>query len=221
MIEAEGITFTYKKTNEVQAVRGVSLRIESGSFVSVVGRSGSGKSTLLHCLSGLLTPDSGSVRYDGTDIYAMKDRELSAFRNANIGFVFQNFYLEPNFNLLENVMLPLLVRRMSVRQAKARAMETLKKFGIDDRAYHFPAEMSGGECQRAAIARAIVGAPAYIFADEPTGNLDRQNGRLIVETLHELKDSYGKTVIMVTHNEADTEGSDAVYVTEDGKISVR
>ena len=139
MIEAEGITFTYKKTNEVQAVRGVSLRIESGSFVSVVGRSGSGKSTLLHCLSGLLTPDSGSVRYDGTDIYAMKDRELSAFRNANIGFVFQNFYLEPNFNLLENVMLPLLVRRMSVRQAKARAMETLKKFGIDDRAYHFPA----------------------------------------------------------------------------------
>lgn len=221
MIEAEGITFTYKKTNEVQAVRGVSLRIESGSFVSVVGRSGSGKSTLLHCLSGLLTPDSGSVRYDGTDIYAMKDRELSEFRNANIGFVFQNFYLEPNFNLLENVMLPLLVRRMSVRQAKARAMETLKKFGIDDRAYHFPAEMSGGECQRAAIARAIVGDPAYIFADEPTGNLDRQNGRLIVETLHELKDSYGKTVIMVTHNEADTEGSDAVYVTEDGKISVR
>ncbi|HIV64248.1 MAG TPA: ABC transporter ATP-binding protein [Firmicutes bacterium] len=221
MIEAEGITFTYKKTNEVQAVRGVSLRIESGSFVSVVGRSGSGKSTLLHCLSGLLTPDSGSVRYDGTDIYAMKDRELSAFRNANIGFVFQNFYLEPNFNLLENVMLPLLVRRMSVRQAKARAMETLKKFGIDDRAYHFPAEMSGGECQRAAIARAIVGDPTYIFADEPTGNLDRQNGRLIVETLHELKDSYGKTVIMVTHNEADTEGSDAVYVTEDGKISVR
>lgn len=221
MIEAEGITFTYKKTNEVQAVRGVSLRIESGSFVSVVGRSGSGKSTLLHCLSGLLTPDSGSVRYDGTDIYAMKDRELSEFRNANIGFVFQNFYLEPNFNLLENVMLPLLVRRMSVRQAKARAMETLKKFGIDDRAYHFPAEMSGGECQRAAIARAIVGDPTYIFADEPTGNLDRQNGRLIVETLHELKDSYGKTVIMVTHNEADTEGSDAVYVTEDGKISVR
>lgn len=221
MIEAEGITFTYKKTNEVQAVRGVSLRIESGSFVSVVGRSGSGKSTLLHCLSGLLTPDSGSVRYDGTDIYAMKDRELSAFRNANIGFVFQNFYLEPNFNLLENVMLPLLVRRMSVRQAKARAMETLKKFGIDDRAYHFPSEMSGGECQRAAIARAIVGDPTYIFADEPTGNLDRQNGRLIVETLHELKDSYGKTVIMVTHNEADTEGSDAVYVTEDGKISVR
>lgn len=221
MIEAEGITFTYKKTNEVQAVRGVSLRIESGSFVSVVGRSGSGKSTLLHCLSGLLTPDSGSVRYDGTDIYAMKDRGLSEFRNANIGFVFQNFYLEPNFNLLENVMLPLLVRRMSVRQAKARAMETLKKFGIDDRAYHFPAEMSGGECQRAAIARAIVGDPTYIFADEPTGNLDRQNGRLIVETLHELKDSYGKTVIMVTHNEADTEGSDAVYVTEDGKISVR
>ncbi len=221
MIEAEGITFTYKKTNEVQAVRGVSLRIESGSFVSVVGRSGSGKSTLLHCLSGLLTPDSGSVRYDGTDIYAMKDRELSAFRNANIGFVFQNFYLEPNFNLLENVMLPLLVRRMSVRQAKALAMETLKKFGIDDRAYHFPSEMSGGECQRAAIARAIVGDPTYIFADEPTGNLDRQNGRLIVETLHELKDSYGKTVIMVTHNEADTEGSDAVYVTEDGKISVR
>lgn len=135
----------------------MSLRIESGSFVSVVGRSGSGKSTLLHCLSGLLTPDSGSVRYDGTDIYAMKDRELSAFRNANIGFVFQNFYLEPNFNLLENVMLPLLVRRMSVRQAKALAMETLKKFGIDDRAYHFPSEMSGGECQRAAIARAIVG----------------------------------------------------------------
>ena len=221
MIEAEGITFTYKKTNEVQAVRGVSLRIESGSFVSVVGRSGSGKSTLLHCLSGLLTPDSGSVRYDGTDIYAMKDRELSAFRNANIGFVFQNFYLEPNFNLLENVMLPLLVRRMSVRQAKALAMETLKKFGIDDRAYHFPSEMSGEECQRAAIARAIVGDPTYIFADEPTGNLDRQNGRLIVETLHELKDSYGKTVIMVTHNEADTEGSDAVYVTEDGKISVR
>ena len=221
MIEAEGITFTYKKTNEVQAVRGVSLRIESGSFVSVVGRSGSGKSTLLHCLSGLLTPDSGSVRYDGTDIYAMKDRELSAFRNANIGFVFQNFYLEPNFNLLENVMLPLLVCRMSVRQAKALAMETLKKFGIDDRAYHFPSEMSGGECQRAAIARAIVGDPTYIFADEPTGNLDRQNGRLIVETLHELKDSYGKTVIMVTHNEADTEGSDAVYVTEDGKISVR
>ena len=221
MIEAEGITFTYKKTNEVQAVRGVSLRIESGSFVSVVGRSGSGKSTLLHCLSGLLTPDSGSVRYDGTDIYAMKDRELSAFRNANIGFVFQNFYLEHYFNLLENVMLPLLVRRMSVRQAKALAMETLKKFGIDDRAYHFPSEMSGGECQRAAIARAIVGDPTYIFADEPTGNLDRQNGRLIVETLHELKDSYGKTVIMVTHNEADTEGSDAVYVTEDGKISVR
>ncbi len=221
MIEAEDITYTYKKTRQVQALRGVSLRIESGSFVSVVGRSGSGKSTLLHCLSGLLTPDSGAVRYDGRDVCAMKDRELSAFRNANIGFVFQNFYLEPNFNLLENVMLPLLVRRMRVGQAKARAMQTLEKFGIEDRAYHFPAEMSGGECQRAAIARALAGDPAYIFADEPTGNLDRQNGGLIVRTLHELKEKFGKTVIMITHNEADTEGCDAVYVMEDGKISVR
>ena len=221
MIEAEDITYTYKKTRQVQALRGVSLRIESGSFVSVVGRSGSGKSTLLHCLSGLLTPDSGAVRYDGRDVCAMKDRELSAFRNANIGFVFQNFYLEPNFNLLENVMLPLLVRRMRVGQAKARAMQTLEKFGIEDRAYHFPAEMSGGECQRAAIARALAGDPAYIFADEPTGNLDRQNGGLIVRTLHELKEKFGKTVIMITHNEADTEGCDAVYMMEDGKISVR
>lgn len=221
MIEAEDITYTYKKTRQVQALRGVSLRIESGSFVSVVGRSGSGKSTLLHCLSGLLTPDSGAVRYDGRDVCAMKDRELSAFRNANIGFVFQNFYLEPNFNLLENVMLPLLVRRMRVGQAKARAIQTLEKFGIEDRAYHFPAEMSGGECQRAAIARALAGDPAYIFADEPTGNLDRQNGGLIVRTLHELKEKFGKTVIMITHNEADTEGCDAVYVMEDGKISVR
>lgn len=221
MIEAEDITYTYKKTRQVQALRGVSLRIESGSFVSVVGRSGSGKSTLLHCLSGLLTPDSGAVRYDGRDVCAMKDRELSAFRNANIGFVFQNFYLEPNFNLLENVMLPLLVRRMRVGQAKARAMQTLEKFGIEDRAYHFPSEMSGGECQRAAIARALAGDPAYIFADEPTGNLDRQNGGLIVRTLHELKEKFGKTVIMITHNEADTEGCDAVYVMEDGKISVR
>lgn len=221
MIEAEDITYTYKKTRQVQALRGVSLRIESGSFVSVVGRSGSEKSTLLHCLSGLLTPDSGAVRYDGRDVCAMKDRELSAFRNANIGFVFQNFYLEPNFNLLENVMLPLLVRRMRVGQAKARAMQTLEKFGIEDRAYHFPAEMSGGECQRAAIARALAGDPAYIFADEPTGNLDRQNGGLIVRTLHELKEKFGKTVIMITHNEADTEGCDAVYVMEDGKISVR
>lgn len=221
MIEAEDITYTYKKTRQVQALRGVSLRIESGSFVSVVGRSGLGKSTLLHCLSGLLTPDSGAVRYDGRDVCAMKDRELSAFRNANIGFVFQNFYLEPNFNLLENVMLPLLVRRMRVGQAKARAMQTLEKFGIEDRAYHFPAEMSGGECQRAAIARALAGDPAYIFADEPTGNLDRQNGGLIVRTLHELKEKFGKTVIMITHNEADTEGCDAVYVMEDGKISVR
>ena len=221
MIEAEDITYTYKKTRQVQALRGVSLRIESGSFVSVVGRSGLGKSTLLHCLSGLLTPDSGAVRYDGRDVCAMKDRELSAFRNANIGFVFQNFYLEPHFNLLENVMLPLLVRRMRVGQAKARAMQTLEKFGIEDRAYHFPAEMSGGECQRAAIARALAGDPAYIFADEPTGNLDRQNGGLIVRTLHELKEKFGKTVIMITHNEADTEGCDAVYVMEDGKISVR
>ena len=218
MIEAEDITYTYKKTRQVQALRGVSLRIESGSFVSVVGRSGSGKSTLLHCLSGLLTPDSGAVRYDGRDVCAMKDRELSAFRNANIGFVFQAYNLLPNLTATENVALPLMFRGMPQEQREAIARKMLCRVGLAHRLDHFPSQMSGGQQQRAGIARAFITRPDIVFADEPTGNLDSATTAEIMEMICGFARKFRQTIILVTHDPEMAAYADRVVKLIDGEI---
>ena len=201
VIECQRVTKTYETGKvAVEALRGVDLRVGRGEVVAVMGPSGCGKTTLLNCLSGLDDVSAGSVRIEGKEIARMDDNQRSDFRALRMGFVFQNYNLMPVLTAIENVELPLLLTGASRAEARKRAHESLKIMGLDGRESHRPAELSGGEQQRVAIARSIVNAPAILWADEPTGNLDTQTALKVIELLLQVNARTGQTVVMVTHD---------------------
>ena len=188
------------KGGKVEALKGIDMDIPGGETLAIVGVSGAGKSTLLHILGTLERPSDGQVRYGETDIFRQNETELAAFRNREIGFVFQFHYLLPEFSALENVMMPCLINGIAMEQAKDMALQVLKRVGLEHRLEHRPGELSGGEQQRVAIARAVVLKPKVILADEPTGNLDLDTGASILDLFLMLNDEYGISSVMVTHN---------------------
>lgn len=208
----------HKRFGELEVLKGVSLDIAKGETVSIVGASGAGKTTLLQILGTLMPADGGSVEIAGTDVGALNDRRLSQFRNRHIGFVFQFHHLLPEFTAAENVMLPALIGGMSRREAEYRAAELLEMVGLSARASHKPSAMSGGEQQRAAIARALVNRPSVVLADEPTGNLDTRNRDEIYRLLFDVRERFGQTIVIVTHDERLAEQTDRKIVMSDGKI---
>ena len=202
MIKLTGINKIYR-TNEIEtlALENVNLDVEKGEFVSIMGPSGCGKSTLLNIMGLLDAPSSGKIEINGTSVENMKDKELAAFRNKTLGFVFQSFHLINSLNVIDNVELPLLYGKMPAKERTRLAKEVLERVGLSHRMRHMPTQLSGGQCQRVAIARAIVGNPEIILADEPTGNLDSKMGAEVMELLHKLNKEDGRTIVMVTHNE--------------------
>lgn len=202
MIKLTGINKIYR-TNEIEtlALENVNLDVAKGEFVSIMGPSGCGKSTLLNIMGLLDAPSSGKIEINGTSVESMKDKELAAFRNKTLGFVFQSFHLINSLNVIDNVELPLLYRKMAAKERTRLAKEVLDRVGLSHRMRHMPTQLSGGQCQRVAIARAIVGNPEIILADEPTGNLDSKMGAKVMELLHKLNKEDGRTIVMVTHNE--------------------
>ena len=188
------------KGGKVEALKGIDINIPGGETLAIVGVSGSGKSTLLHILGTLERPSEGQVHYGETDVFRQNETELAAFRNREIGFVFQFHYLLPEFSALENVMMPCLINGITMEQAKDMALQVLKRVGLEHRLEHRPGELSGGEQQRVAIARAVVLKPKVILADEPTGNLDLDTGASILDLFLMLNDEYGISSVMVTHN---------------------
>jgi len=219
MIELESVTRIYRMgSQEIRALDQVDLTVADAEFVAVVGPSGSGKSTLLHVVGGLDTPTSGQVRVDGQDLAKARDRELASFRNQRVGFVFQTFNLQPTYTALENVALPLVFAKVPPRERNERAQTALAAVGLGDRTRHKPAQMSGGERQRVAIARALVTDPAYILADEPTGNLDTATSREIVALLDRLHGERGITVLLVTHDVEMAAFADRQIALRDGRI---
>lgn len=202
MIKLTGINKIYR-TNEIEtlALENVNLDVIKGEFVSIMGPSGCGKSTLLKIMGLLDAPSSGKIEINGTSVESMKDKELAAFRNKTLGFVFQSFHLINSLNVIDNVELPLLYRKMAAKERTRLAKEVLERVGLSHRMRHMPTQLSGGQCQRVAIARAIVGNPEIILADEPTGNLDSKMGAEVMELLHKLNKEDGRTIVMVTHNE--------------------
>ena len=202
MIKLTGINKIYRTEEiETQALENVNLEVQKGEFLSIMGPSGCGKSTLLNIMGLLDSPTSGTIEINGTRTENMGDKELAAFRNQTLGFVFQSFHLINSLNVIDNVELPLLYRKMSSSERTALAKQVLERVGLSHRMKHMPTQLSGGQCQRVAIARAIVGNPEIILADEPTGNLDSKMGAEVMELLHKLNREDGRTIVMVTHNE--------------------
>ena len=203
MIKLTGINKIYRTDEiETQALENVNLEVQKGEFLSIMGPSGCGKSTLLNIMGLLDSPTSGTIEINGTRTENMDDKELAAFRNKTLGFVFQSFHLINSLNVIDNVELPLLYRKMSSSERTALAKQVLERVGLSHRMKHMPTQLSGGQCQRVAIARAIVGNPEIILADEPTGNLDSKMGAEVMDLLHKLNKEDGRTIVMVTHNEA-------------------
>ena len=203
MIKLTQINKIYRTDEiETQALENVNLEVKKGEFLSIMGPSGCGKSTLLNIMGLLDTPTSGTIEINGTRTENMVDKELAAFRNKTLGFVFQSFHLINSLNVIDNVELPLLYRKMSASERTALAKQVLERVGLSHRMKHMPTQLSGGQCQRVAIARAIVGNPDIILADEPTGNLDSKMGAEVMDLLHKLNKEDGRTIVMVTHNEA-------------------
>ncbi len=208
------------RTNEIEtlALENVNLEIQKGEFVPIMGPSGCGKSTLLNIIGLLDTPTSGTVDINGTTTGKMKDSQLAAFRNANLGFVFQSFHLIPSLNVMDNVELPFIYRSgVSESERKRLVREVLERVGLSHRLRHMPSQLSGGQCQRVAVARAIVGNPEIILADEPTGNLDSKMGAEVMDLLHRLNKEDGRTIVMVTHNEEQAKQTDRIIRFFDGR----
>ena len=215
MIKLEGIT---KSFGSLQVLKGIDLEINKGEIISIVGPSGAGKTTLLQIMGTLDEPDAGVVQIDGTMVSRMKEKELSAFRNKNIGFVFQFHQLLPEFTALENVMIPALIAGVSSKEAHERAMKILDFMGLVDRASHKPNELSGGEKQRVAVARALINDPAVILADEPSGSLDTHNKEDLHQLFVDLRDRLGQTFVIVTHDEGLAKITDRTVHIVDGMI---
>lgn len=218
VIKAENLKKVYTSDigGETIALRGVDIQIERGRMVAVMGPSGSGKSSLLHVLGGIDTPTEGKVTIDGRDITAMTDRELAAFRNHHVGFVFQFHYLLSEFSALENTAMPLLIR--GEKDAIKKAEEILNKLGLSHRLNHRPSMLSGGEQQRVAIARAVVTRPKILIADEPTGNLDSENARNVIQMIKDISQQTGMTVIIATHDIEIARYCEYIYYLKDGHI---
>ena len=215
MIEIQGIT---KSFGDLQVLKGIDLTIYKGEVVSVVGPSGAGKTTLLQIMGTLDKADGGSVVINGIEVGRLKEKELAAFRNKQIGFVFQFHQLLPEFTALENVMIPALIGGMSSDKAMKKAKETLAFLGLAERASHKPAELSGGEKQRVAVARALINKPEIILADEPSGSLDSQNRTELHRLFFDLRDTFGQTILIVTHDEELASISERVIRMIDGRV---
>ena len=215
MIHLEGIT---KSFGSLQVLKGIDLEITQGEVVSIVGPSGAGKTTLLQIMGTLDSPDAGMINIDGTNVSRMKEKELSAFRNKHIGFVFQFLQLLPEFTALENVMIPAFIAGVPTKEASMRAMEILDFMGLKERASHKPNELSGGEKQRVAVARALINQPAVILADEPSGSLDSHNKEELHQLFFDLRNRFGQTFVIVTHDEALAKITDRTIHMVDGNI---
>lgn len=215
MIKLEGIK---KSFGSLEVLKGIDLEINKGEIVSIVGPSGAGKTTLLQIMGTLDDPDAGIVQIDNTIVSRMKEKELSAFRNKNIGFVFQFHQLLPEFTALENVMIPAFIAGVSSKEANERAVKILDFMGLAERASHKPNELSGGEKQRVAVARALINAPAVILADEPSGSLDTHNKEELHQLFFELRDRLGQTFVIVTHDEGLAKITDRTVHMVDGMI---
>ncbi len=216
MLSARNI---HKRFGALEVLKGIDLDIADGKVTTIVGPSGAGKTTLLQILGTLSAPEvGGRVLYDGTDVTSLNDNKLSAFRNRNIGFVFQFHQLLPEFTLAENVAMPALIGGSSYRDAIDRASALLDRLGLSDRASHRPSELSGGECQRAAVARALVNNPRVVLADEPSGSLDSANRASLHKLFFDLRDELGATFVIVTHDEGLAADSDTVIRMADGRI---
>jgi putative ABC transport system ATP-binding protein len=219
IIRLENVDKVYR-TDEIEtlALENVNIEIDKGEFVSVMGPSGCGKSTLLNIIGLLDSPSKGEVTIMNEQTAAMNDARLSAFRNRNIGFVFQSFHLIPSLNVIDNVTLPLAYRHgVGTEERERRAREALERLGLSHRLKHFPGQLSGGQCQRVAIARAIIGDPEIVLADEPTGNLDSRMGQDVMDILHRLNREDGRTIVMVTHNENQARTTDRIIRFFDGR----
>lgn len=208
-------SYRISKEKNLEVLKGINLQINREEIVAIVGKSGAGKSTLLHLIGTLDNPDSGKIFFDGTDVYAMKEKELSKFRNSKIGFIFQFHHLLPEFTAIENVMIPSMIEG---KEDRAKAENLLKEVGIEERINHRPNEISGGEAQRIAIARALINSPDLILADEPTGNLDTHNADAVMNLIFSLRDKFKQTFIIVTHNEEFAQRCDRVIRMNDGLI---
>jgi putative ABC transport system ATP-binding protein len=219
MIEIKNLIKTYGKgSNSFLALKEVSFKVEKGDIVAIVGKSGSGKSTLMHTMSGLDRADSGEVLIDNVNILKLKPSEVDGFRNSKIGFIFQQFHLQPKQTVLENVVLPLEIQGLSVKERNVLGLEALKAVDLIDKAKSKANDLSGGQKQRVCIARAIITKPEIIFADEPTGNLDSSTGDSIVEQLFELNKTLGATIFIVTHDHELAEKCNTQIRIVDGKI---
>ena len=215
MIEIKGVT---KSFGSLQVLKGIDLRIEKGEIVSIVGPSGAGKTTLLQILGTLDKPNSGSVVVDGIETSTLSTNKLSEFRNTHLGFVFQFHQLLPEFTAIENIMIPAYIAGMKPKEARNRAEELLAFMGLSDRATHKPNELSGGEKQRVAVARALMNNPAVILADEPSGSLDSKNKEELHNLFFELRDKFGQTFVIVTHDETLATLTDRTIHLKDGRI---
>lgn len=215
MLKAENITKNY---GQLAVLKGVDISVEKAEIVSIVGSSGAGKSTLLHILGTLDKADSGNIYINNTLVSALKGKELAAFRNKHIGFVFQFHHLLPEFSALENVSIPGWIAGRKKKEVQADAMALLKRLGLEDRMENKPQQLSGGEQQRVAVARALINQPLIVFADEPTGNLDSKNARELHELFVSLKNDFQQTFLIVTHNEELASMSDRSLYMKDGQI---
>ena len=216
MIEIKNI---YKSFGELEVLKGVNLSVKKGEIVAIIGKSGAGKTTLLQIIGTLDRPTKGQIIIGGTDVFALKDKELAAFRNKHIGFIFQFHQLLPEFTALENVCIPAMIAREKENQYKPRAEKLLQELGLAERMGHKPNELSGGEKQRVAAARALMMSPDIILADEPTGSLDEKNKKELSELLLQLRKEYGQTILLVTHDKELAGIADRIIEIKDGRIS--
>ncbi|MCL1850849.1 MAG: ABC transporter ATP-binding protein [Bacteroidetes bacterium] len=217
MIKLTGIEKSY---GNLKVLKGIDLEIPEGEVIAICGASGAGKSTLLHIIGTLDKPDKGEVLFDSTSIFALKDEELSLFRNQNIGFVFQFHHLLPEFTAVENVALPAMIAGESKKNAIKKAQDMLQIMQLSERFLHKPAQLSGGEQQRVAVARALINNPKVVLADEPSGNLDTEHAKNLHQLFFDLRDKFQKTFVIVTHNEELAKLSDRKIIIRDGKITM-